>query len=103
IQSVSDSNVLAPVGSTPGIMKIYKSSLTAVAPTLSGVSPTTATAGSQVTITGSGFTGATSVKFNAVSVAFTVIDDGRIIATVPTGSAGSVPVTVTNAVGTSAN
>lgn len=103
IQSVSDSGILAPVGSTPGIMKIYKSSLTAVAPTISGVSPAAATTGSQVTITGSGFTGATSVKFNAASVAYTVIDDSRIIATVPTGAAGAVPVAVTNAIGTSSN
>jgi hypothetical protein len=101
IQSVSDTSVIPAVGSTPGIMKIYKSTLQAAVPTIATVTPSGQAVGTQITITGSGFTGTTSVKFATTVLAYTVIDDGRIIATVPTGTAGAVTVTVTNAVGVS--
>ena len=64
--------------------------------------PAGAAAGAQVLITGSSFTGATGVKFGAVSATvFTLLGDGAIVAVVPAGSAGSAPVTVINATGTS--
>ncbi len=51
--------------------------------------------GDMVTITGSGFLGATSVMFGAsAATEFTVINGATIVATLPTGSAGSVNVTV---------
>lgn len=74
----------------------------AVAPTVVAATPAGAAAGAQVLITGSSFTGATGVKFGAVSATvFTVLGDGAIVAVVPAGSAGSAPVTVINATGTS--
>ncbi|SOD72720.1 IPT/TIG domain-containing protein [Jatrophihabitans sp. GAS493] len=68
--------------------------------TLSG-----AAAGAQVTILGQFFTGvvpASGVKFGAVTATVTsVVSDGTIVAVMPAGSAGSAPVTVTNATGAS--
>ena len=80
-----------------------------MAPVVTSVSPNNgpSTGGTSVTITGIGFTGETSVLFgihrrhrlrlaNAASV------DSQIIATAPAGSAGTVDVTVTTPIGTSA-
>jgi hypothetical protein len=72
------------------------------APTVAAAVPTAQTVGKLVTITGNGFLGATDVKFGAVSAsAFTVVSATTIVATIPTGSAGSAPVTVVTPVGTS--
>lgn len=75
-------------------------------PTIQAVSPTGAAAGTAVAITGSGFTGTlstTGVKFGGVNASgFTVISDALIVATMPSGSAGSAPVIVTNGAGASA-
>ncbi|WP_076260875.1 phage tail tube protein [Intrasporangium flavum] len=71
-------------------------------PSVLSATPSGAAAGAQVTIGGQYFTGATGVKFGAVSATvFTVVSDTHIVATVPAGSAGSAPVTVTTAAGTS--
>ncbi|WP_174990110.1 IPT/TIG domain-containing protein [Pandoraea aquatica] len=74
------------------------------APTVTGLSTNMgSTAGNTpVTISGTGFTGATSVKFGATSVAFSVTNDTSITTTSPAGSAGVVDVTVTGPGGTSA-
>ncbi len=76
------------------------------APTIQAVSPSGAGTAAAVAITGSYFNGTvptTGVKFGATAAtSFTVISDGLIVAVLPTGSAGSAPVTVTNATGTSA-
>ncbi|WP_082393106.1 IPT/TIG domain-containing protein [Nocardia arizonensis] len=57
--------------------------------------------GTTVTITGVGLSGATGVNFGATpATSFTVVSDSQIIAVAPPG-AGTVPVTVTTAVGSS--
>ena len=55
-----------------------------------------------VQIEGSGFATATSVKFAADSVPFSIVNDHLIIAAAPAHAAGSVSVTVVNPTGTSA-
>lgn len=71
-------------------------------PVISAITPSGADEDEIVQITGVGFTGATAVEF-AESAAndFTVISDALIVATLPSGSAGSVAVEVTTPVGTS--
>lgn len=75
------------------------------APVVLSASPSGAAAGAQVTIKGQGFTGtvaSTGVKFGATAAtSWTVVSDSLIVAIVPTGSAGSAAVTVTNATGAS--
>ena len=59
--------------------------------------------GNHVTIKGRQFTGATGVSFAAnPAPVFTVVDDTRIVAEAPAGSAGVAQVTVTTPDGTSA-
>lgn len=73
------------------------------APTISAVTPASQGTGQIVFITGSGFTGATAVDFGATAATeFAVRSDTEIAATLPTGSAGSVAITVVNGTGTSA-
>lgn len=78
-----------------------------VVPSILSANPTGVGVGGQVTIVGSSFTGTvptTGVKFGAVSAtSWVVLGDTTIVAVMPAGSAGSAPVTVTNAVGTSAS
>lgn len=77
----------------------------AAAPTIDSVLPSGRGTGQQVTIKGTRFSSATGVAFGGVAVAangFTVVDARTITATLPSGSAGSAPVTVTNPSGTSA-
>jgi hypothetical protein len=58
--------------------------------------------GTTVTIHGAGFAGADAVAFgDAQATSFTVLDDGRISAVVPTHAAGTVKVAVTTPNGTS--
>lgn len=71
-------------------------------PVLSSITPPDAEAGELVTISGSGLLGATAVAFGATPAEeFVVANAATIIAAVPTGSAGTVNVTVTTAGGTS--
>lgn len=70
--------------------------------TVSSASPENAAQGAHVTILGSNFNGATQVKFGASNAsAFTVSNNGKIIASVPAGTAGVANITVINATGTS--
>lgn len=72
-------------------------------PTITSVLPSGATTGQQVTIKGTGFVGATAVAFGAVNApTFTVVDSTTIVVTVPSSTAGTVLVTVTNTTGASA-
>jgi hypothetical protein len=75
------------------------------APVVAAATPSGVSVGNQVTITGNGFTGtvvSTGVKFGATAAtSWTVVSDSLIVAIMPTGSAGSAPVTVTNATGAS--
>ncbi|MFI7246461.1 IPT/TIG domain-containing protein [Streptomyces qinglanensis] len=89
--------VTTPAGTSNGSAFSYSA-----APALTSLSPASGPTGggTAVTLQGTGFTGATSVHFGAASALFSVGDDTHITATAPAGT-GSVPVTVTNTVGTS--
>lgn len=64
--------------------------------------PAVQVTGGQVQILGGGFLGATSVKFGTVAaVAPLIISDNLIVAVMPTGTAGSAPITVITPAGTS--
>lgn len=75
-------------------------------PSILSATPSGVAVGGQVTITGSGFTGtiATSgVKFGATNAtSWVVVSDETIVAVMPTGTAGSAAIVVTNATGASA-
>lgn len=72
-------NITTPIGTN------IPNSKFAYAPTLYAVTPANGpfTGGSVVTLSGAGFTGATSVTFNTVSAAFTLVDSGTITAVTP--------------------
>ena len=76
-----------------------------VAPVLLSATPSGAATGAQVQITGQHFTGtvaSTGVKFGGVAAtSWIVVSDSTIVAVMPTGSAGSAPIVVTNATGAS--
>jgi hypothetical protein len=55
-------------------------------PLVSSFTPTSGIVGTSVTVTGLNFTGATSVRFNGVIAAYTVVSPTTITATVPTGA-----------------
>ena len=74
-------------------------------PAVTSISPAAGdiSGGKSVAITGSGFTGATAVAFGSTSAAsFTVVSDTLINAVSPAGTTGTVDVTVTGFLGTSA-
>src|SRR5262249_7946025 len=72
-------------------------------PVVTGISPNSGPGGTVVTITGTGLTGATSVGFGgAGSVGAIVTSDNQIKAVSPAAGAGTVDLTVTTPVGTSA-
>jgi hypothetical protein len=77
----------------------------AVVPLLSTALPTAVAVGGLVTITGSGFSsvvGAAGVKFNAINAtSYVVVDNTKIVAVMPAGTAGSAPVIVTSPAGAS--
>jgi hypothetical protein len=63
-------------------------------PTITSFAPTSGPVGQRVTIIGTGFTGSTSVTFNGVAAAFTVLSPLQIVATVPLGATtGTISVT----------
>jgi hypothetical protein len=74
-------------------------------PVITTATPSGAATGALVTITGAYFTGVvptTGVKFGGVNATnWTVVSDSTIVATMPTGSAGSAPIIVTNGAGAS--
>ena len=75
------------------------------APTVTGISPTAGptAGGTSITITGTNLTSATAVKFGSTNAtSYTVNSSTQITATAPSGSAGTVNVTVISAGGTSA-
>lgn len=71
------------------------------APTATAATPSAAVTGANVTITGTNFVGVQSVKFGAANATmFSVTSPTSILATMPAGTAGSAPITVTTVVGT---
>lgn len=75
----------------------------ATAPVITAVGPEGANDGALITITGSGFLGATAVTFDGVAAPdFEPQTGATIIAILPDGAAGSVPVVVTTPGGASA-
>lgn len=80
--------------------------LTGAVPLLASAAPAGAATGDTVYIQGSNFSdvsGAGAVKFgNTAGTNAEAISDTLLSVTVPTGSAGSAPITVTNSAGTSA-
>lgn len=74
----------------------------AAVPVIDNLDPATiALAGGLVTIRGVGFVGVTDVTVDGDSVEFTVLTPNWIVIDVPSDSAGTVPVVVTNAAGDS--
>ncbi|MDT3331403.1 IPT/TIG domain-containing protein [Microbacterium sp. KSW-18] len=73
----------------------------ATVPVVSYVSPPNAGDGDLITISGSGFLGATSVTIDGDEVEFTAVNGASVIAVVPVGEAGAVPVVVTTSAGAS--
>lgn len=75
---------------------------TAPVPVISTVLPSGASAAQLVTITGDYFTGATAVTFGGTAASdFEIVSASKIVASLPTGSAGSAPVIVTTPSGAS--
>jgi len=85
------------INSKPANSQVYR--FTPPPPTILSFTPTSGCAGTSVTITGNNFTGATSVKFNGLTAAFTVVNNTTITATVPAGATAG-PISVTSAGGT---
>ena len=82
-----------------------RSFTTLAPPTITSVSPASgpASGGTSVVITGTNLLSAIAVKFGSTNATgFTVNSATQIIATSPAGAAGTVDITVTTAVGTSA-
>ena len=68
-------------------------------PSITGFTPSTGTAGTNVVITGTNLLGATAVRFNGLSAAYTVNSTVQITATVPVG-ATTGPISVLTPAGT---
>ncbi len=104
-------DLTVPASATSGLISVTTPGGTAnsasnytVLPNITGFSVASGVVGTGITINGSAFTGATSVKFNGVSAAFTVATSTSITTTVPTGaSTGFVTVTNPNGTATSAS
>ena len=66
-------------------------------PVINTFQPRSGPVGTLVTIDGSHFTGTTSVTFNGHGATFSVVNDGRVTATVPSGATtGKIRVTTPN-------
>lgn len=74
---------------------------TVIVPTVTSVAPLAGIVGSTVRLTGNGFTGADSVTFGGVAATFTIDDDSRITATVPSHTPGVIDIQVSTAAGDS--
>src|SRR6266511_3924968 len=73
------------------------------APTITSFTPTAGPVGTSVTITGTNLSGATSVKFNGVSVTITSNTATQIVTKVPAGATtGKITVTTAGGTATSA-
>lgn len=95
-------NVAIRIGGAWGVSNTLRFSYLG-APTVTGVSPNQGPAGTtqDVTITGTGFTGATAVTVGGNPATYTVGSATTIQATLPALPAGTYPIAVTTAYGTS--
>lgn len=76
----------------------------ALVPSLAAATPAAATAAHVLILTGANFTGTTGVTVGGVAVSsFVFVSDSQIAVVMPTGSAGSAPIIVTNAAGAGAS
>ena len=102
-QNTVDVKVTTPVG-TSAAGPADKFTYSALAPTVTYVEPNfgSPSGGTQVTITGTHFKSATAVEFGQNAANFKLESETTITATSPAGS-GTVDVTVTTGVGTSAD
>ena len=111
---VNDGKVTAtvPSGATTGRITVTTTggtatsgsnfTVTSVAPTISSFSPSSGGVGTSVTINGNRFTGVNAVRFNGTSASFSVANDGRVTATVPSGATtGRITVTTSGGTATS--
>lgn len=72
-------------------------------PTIASALPEGQGTGELITITGTGFIGTTGITVNAIAATeFTVLGDATLVAVLPTDTAGTVDIIVTNATGPSA-
>jgi uncharacterized repeat protein (TIGR03803 family) len=109
---VSDTYLTVPVpaGATTGFVTVTTpgGSLKSnhkflVEPVIVSFNPTSGKVGDAVTINGTSFTGATKVTFGGVKATFTVVNDGKITTSVPTGAkTGKIQVTAPGGTATSA-
>lgn len=101
----ADGNIATATAQLPVVGTPSFAAAPGAVPVITSALPSGAAAGAIVTIRGVGFTGTvptTGVKFAAVNAtSWSVTDDGTIVAVVPAGTAGSAPITVTNATGAS--
>ncbi len=99
---IVDITVTTAVGTSPTVPADQYTYLAPPTVTSLGTTSGPASGSTVVTITGANFTGATAVRFGAsLAPSFTVNSATSITAITPGGSAGTVDVTVTTAVGTS--
>ena len=100
-----DVTVTTPVGTSATSAADQFTYTAAAAPTVTGISPNTGptAGGTSVIITGTNFLGTTAVQFGGINAAsYTVNSATQITATSPAHAAGTIDVTVTTPVGTSA-
>jgi hypothetical protein len=85
------------------LLESLEDRVTPSVPIVGSVSPSSgdAAGSTAVAIYGWNFTGATAVTFGSTAASYSVVSGSEIDATAPSGSAGTVDVTVTNADGTS--
>ena len=95
--AVTPTATQSPAAVSGSAALLLTASGTSGGPFITSISPSSGptTGGTSVAITGTGFTGTTSVKFGtATATTFTVNSGTSITATAPSGSAGTVDITV---------
>ncbi|GAB4398967.1 MAG: hypothetical protein OHK0053_18410 [Microscillaceae bacterium] len=98
-------SAVVPIGASTGFISLVTNSGTATTnpavftvippapPIITGFTPANGPVGTVVSINGDNFTNATQVLFNGVPAIYTVVNDGRITATVPNATTGFISVT----------
>jgi hypothetical protein len=107
VDSPQQITATVPAGATTGKITVTTPNGTAqsggvftvtTSPVITGFDPAVGSTGTTVAINGANLTGATSVKFNGTTAAFTVNSGSRITTTVPAGAA-SGPISVATPAG----